>query len=150
YADRLAKVQDQAERLSQAGVDPSRIRAFTEEMNGLAAQLRDQELAEWQREFTAETTAMAAVMEGPGVAAAQRYAQGMEELRRQQAAGLVSADMAAERERAYAAERDSSATQMIRVLQEERAALGMSALELEVYDNLKRAGTDSTTEMGQA
>ena len=42
YADRLAKVQDQAERLAQAGVPTGKIREFTAEMNGLAEQLRDQ------------------------------------------------------------------------------------------------------------
>src|SRR5690606_8262083 len=110
----------------------------------------DKELAEWQREFNRETEAMAATMAGPGVASAMRYAQAMEELRRQQENGLVTAEMAAERERAYAAERDSAATGMIRALQEEREALGQNVVDLEVYRNLKRAGVDASSEMGQA
>ncbi|GEM_PF-782790 len=150
YADRLAKVQDQAERLAQAKVPADKIREFTTEMNGLAEQLRDQELAEYQREFAAETEAMAATLAGPGVEAALRYAKAMEDLRKQQELGLVTADVAAERERYYADVRDSAATGMIAALQEERATLGMSALDLEVYDNLKRAGVDASSEMGQA
>jgi len=150
YADRLAKVQEQAQRMAKAGVPTDKIKAFTDEMTALAEQLRDKELAEWQREYTRETELMAAAMGGPGVEAATRYAQAMEELRRQQANGLVTAEMAAERERAYAAERDRAATQLIRALQEEREALGLNVVDLEVYRNLKAAGVSASSDLGQA
>lgn len=150
YADRLGKIESQTQAMARAKVPTDQIAAYREEMEALAASLRDKDLAEYQREFAEETAALAAAQGEQGAASALKYAQAMEELRKQQELGLITADMAAEREQAYASQRDSAAIDLLRSLEDERIAVGMTSRDYEVYTNLKRAGVEADSELGQS
>lgn len=150
YADRLGKIDDQAKAMGRAKVPTGEIAAYRQEMEALAAQIRDKDLAEYQREFAEETEALAAAQGVEGVASAQKYVQAMEEVRKEQAQGAITAELAADRERALAGERDSGAIALLRSLQEERDAVGLNARDYEVYANLKRAGVEADSELGRS
>lgn len=150
YASRLDKVRDYAEKLAQAKVGGGAISQLRDELSALAEQIRDKDIAEFQKRFVEETADLAGAMGETGAQAATRYAAAMREVNELLEANVITTEQAADRERAYAAERDQAATDLVRAMQEEREALGLTVLDLEVYNNLKRAGVDANSEMGQS
>ncbi|MCD7096934.1 phage tail length tape measure family protein [Stenotrophomonas sp. MMGLT7] len=150
YARRLDSIRSQAVALERAGLPSAAVDEFTASLRQLAEQIRDRELAEFQQEFTAETDAMAASLAGPAVQAAIAYTQALAKVQEQLDAGAITQQQYADRERQLAATRDQAATEMIRQIEEERAALGMTAEDYEVYINLKQAGVDANSELGES
>jgi len=146
YADRLAEITDRAEKFTQDGVPADKVKAFVEQMKELASSIQSKELAEFQKEFANETLSMAAAFEGPGVAALVAYTREVEALDKQLKNGLITQQQYEERISAM----HTPYEELIRDLHEEGLMLGMTSEQQEIYNNLKMAGVDASTELGQA
>ncbi|MBB5885463.1 hypothetical protein DYQ93_11460 [Xanthomonas sp. LMG 8992] len=150
YAKRLDTITEKAGAFARAGVPAERIKAFTAEMQALATQIRDKELAQFQKEFTADTAEMAAQLGGPGVAAAREYTRAMAEVQKLLDAGAITTEQYAARQQALQDKMNGGAIRLLRDIADERQALFLNAQQLEVYNNLKSAGVDANSAYGKS
>lgn len=149
YNDHLREITEQAAEFAKEGVPAGKVAAFTEEMKKLAEQMRDADLAKFQKEFTDETATMAAQMAGPAAAALEQYRQDVAALDEQLAHGVITIDQYNDRLSQLGKLRDSPATDVLSQLQEQIDMLGMTNKEQFEYNMLKQAGVSATSDFRQ-
>lgn len=146
YAQNLADIADKAEKFAQDGVPAEKIAAFVEKMKELATSIQSKELAEFQKEFTDDTLALAAATQGPGAAGMLTYSQAVEELDKQLKNGLITQAQYQERIEAMV----TPFQDVISALSLEAEAITRTAEQQEIYNQQKLAGVDAMSEEGRA
>ncbi|MGQ5244028.1 hypothetical protein ACULMA_04650 [Xanthomonas arboricola pv. corylina] len=150
YNKRLVEVAERSETAAKAKVPTAQIDAFTASMRALAQQIRDRDIAEFQREFTEDTAEMAAQLSGGGASAALEYATALTKVQELLDAGVISTDQYASRQQALRDQMNAGAIQVLQDIGEEQQALLLNSQQLEVYNRLKQAGVDANTAYGQS
>lgn len=145
YAKRLSDITEKAEDFKRNGIPAKEIENFKTKMQELAAAIKDKDLKEFQKEFTLQTKEMVAQVNGASTSAIQ-YTRAMDELNKQLKAGAINQEEFNSRAAALAKVRDADSIGVLRSLKEEKETLGLSSDQLELYYNLKRAGTDASAE----
>jgi hypothetical protein len=150
YADRLRKINDEAEKFARDGVGADKIADFTEKMKALATQLRDQDIARFQREFDDETAAMVAQMRGPVPQALEQYRVSVRELDKALQSGLITQGEYNDRLAALQRQRDEPGGRMLQDLQMQLDLLGATNEQQDLYNRLVSLGVDANSQLGQA
>lgn len=150
YNERLRKISDEAFRFAKAGVPADKIAAFTARMKELAAQLRDEALTKFQKDFTDRTNEMAASMQGPVASALARYRVDVDELDKQLGVGLITLDQYNARLAVYQHLRDQPGDQMIKDLHQQLDLLGATNEQQDLYNRLAYLGVSANSALGQS
>lgn len=130
YAQRLDQVKEKAEEYEALNVPREQIAAFTKEMERLALAIKDKDVAEFQREFSLETTEIANSVAGASNASIQ-YERALFNLNKELKQGLVTSEQYAERMKAIEGQRHEDATQLIDDLKFEISLLSLTNKERE-------------------
>lgn len=150
YNKRLLEVAERSETAAKAKVPTAQIDAFTASMRALAQQIRDRDIAEFQREFAENTAEMAAQLRGGGASAALEYANALAKVQELLDAGVISTDQYSARQQALRDQMNAGAIQVLQDIGEEQQALLLNTQQLEVYNRLKQAGVEANSAYGQS
>jgi len=150
YARRLDDINSRAERLTEEGMDPAKVKDFTASMTELAEKLKAKDISQYQAEFAATTAAMAGKLDGSLTPALAAYIEQERELDRLLKNKSIDTDLYADRLAALQAQRNDDAVQMQRDAMFEIELLGKTREQQELLNAARRLSGDVDTDRGRA